>query len=94
MPEKEPGCAAATGVVVGQALQHRQDEWRIHLEAGQEPDIFANLYKNLYGAKVKLVAGYPGTNEIALVASHDIIFGIVQAVHSGPNCSPVRQVSR
>src|SRR5262245_44250393 len=31
-----------------------------------EPDIFANLYKNLFGAKVKLVPGYPGTNEITL----------------------------
>jgi tripartite-type tricarboxylate transporter receptor subunit TctC len=31
---------------------------------GGEPDMFALLYKNVFGAKVKLVTGYPGTNEI------------------------------
>ena len=41
-----------------------------------EPDIFANLYKNLYGAKVKLVAGYPGTNEIALAMERGEVDGV------------------
>ncbi len=41
-----------------------------------EPDIFANLYKNLFGAKVKLVAGYPGTNEIALAMERGEVDGL------------------
>ncbi len=41
-----------------------------------EPDIFANLYKNLYGAKVKLVAGYPGTNEIMLATERGEVDGV------------------
>ena len=41
-----------------------------------EPDIFANLYKNLYGAKVKLVAGYPGTNEITLAMERGEVDGV------------------
>ncbi len=41
-----------------------------------EPDIFANLYKNVFGAKVKLVAGYPGTNEIALAMERGEVEGL------------------
>ena len=41
-----------------------------------EPDIFANLYKNLFGAKIKLVAGYPGTNEIALATERGEVEGL------------------
>jgi tripartite-type tricarboxylate transporter receptor subunit TctC len=41
-----------------------------------EPDIFANLYKNLFGAKVKLVAGYPGTNEITLAMERGEVDGL------------------
>lgn len=41
-----------------------------------EPDIFANLYKNIFGAKVKLVAGYPGTNEIALAMERGEVDGL------------------
>jgi tripartite-type tricarboxylate transporter receptor subunit TctC len=31
---------------------------------GGEPDMFALLYRSVFGAKVKLVTGYPGTAEI------------------------------
>ena len=31
--------------------------------AGSDPDIWTLLYKNVFGAKAKLVAGYPGTND-------------------------------
>ena len=41
-----------------------------------DPDIFANLYKNLFGAKVKLVAGYPGTNEITLAVERGEVEGL------------------
>ncbi|MBX9776056.1 MAG: hypothetical protein K2Y71_16875 [Xanthobacteraceae bacterium] len=41
-----------------------------------EPDIFANLYKNVFGAPVKLVAGYPGTNEITLAMERGEVDGL------------------
>jgi tripartite-type tricarboxylate transporter receptor subunit TctC len=41
-----------------------------------EPDIFANLYRNVFGAKVKLVAGYPGTNEITLAMERGEVEGL------------------
>jgi tripartite-type tricarboxylate transporter receptor subunit TctC len=41
-----------------------------------EPDIFANLYKNVFGARVKLVAGYPGTNEITLAMERGEVEGL------------------
>jgi tripartite-type tricarboxylate transporter receptor subunit TctC len=41
-----------------------------------EPDIFANLYKNVFGAKIKLVAGYPGTNEITLAMERGEVDGL------------------
>jgi tripartite-type tricarboxylate transporter receptor subunit TctC len=41
-----------------------------------EPDIFANLYKNLFGGKIKLVAGYPGTNEITLAMERGEVDGV------------------
>src|SRR5215216_1258404 len=33
---------------------------------GADPDIFALLYKNVFGAKVKLVTGYHGTSNLTL----------------------------
>jgi tripartite-type tricarboxylate transporter receptor subunit TctC len=41
-----------------------------------EPDIFANLYRRLYGSKARLVAGYPGTNEIALAMERGEVDGL------------------
>jgi tripartite-type tricarboxylate transporter receptor subunit TctC len=41
-----------------------------------EPDIFANLYKNVFGAPVKLVPGYPGTNEITLAMERGEVDGL------------------
>jgi tripartite-type tricarboxylate transporter receptor subunit TctC len=41
-----------------------------------EPDIFAKLYKNVFGAKIKLVAGYPGTNEITLAMERGEVEGV------------------
>ena len=41
-----------------------------------EPDIFARLYKNVFGAPIKLVAGYPGTNEIMLAMERGEVDGL------------------
>ena len=41
-----------------------------------EPDIFARLYKNVFGAPVKLVPGYPGTNEITLAMERGEVDGL------------------
>jgi len=34
--------------------------------SGSDPDIYALLLKNAFGAKLKLISGYPGTAELAL----------------------------
>jgi tripartite-type tricarboxylate transporter receptor subunit TctC len=44
--------------------------------ASSEPDIFARLYKNVFGAPIKLVAGYPGTNEISLAMERGEVDGL------------------
>jgi tripartite-type tricarboxylate transporter receptor subunit TctC len=44
--------------------------------AGADSDIFARLYKNIFGAKIKLVSGYPGTNDITLAMERGEVDGI------------------
>ena len=34
--------------------------------ADADPDIYAKLYKNVFGAKIRLASGFPGTSNIAL----------------------------
>lgn len=41
-----------------------------------EPDIFARLYKNVFDAPIKLVPGYPGTNEITLAMERGEVEGL------------------
>ena len=41
-----------------------------------EPDIFARLYKNVLDAPIKLVPGYPGTNEITLAMERGEVDGL------------------
>src|SRR5258708_36639621 len=43
--------------------------------AGAEPDVFANLYRHVFGAKARLVTGYPGTNDISLAMERQEIDG-------------------
>jgi tripartite-type tricarboxylate transporter receptor subunit TctC len=43
---------------------------------GADPDVYALLYKNVFGAKVKLVAGYHGTNEITLAMERGEVDGL------------------
>jgi tripartite-type tricarboxylate transporter receptor subunit TctC len=44
--------------------------------AGADSDIYAHLYKNIFGAPIKLVSGYPGTNEIVLAMERGEVDGI------------------
>src|SRR5215469_804477 len=43
--------------------------------AGADPDVFARLIKNVFGAKVKLVSGYPGTNDASLAVERGEVDG-------------------
>jgi tripartite-type tricarboxylate transporter receptor subunit TctC len=44
--------------------------------AGSDPNIFALMYKNVFGARVKLVSGYPGTNDIMLAMERGEVDGL------------------
>jgi len=43
---------------------------------GADPDLFALLYKNVFGAKVKLVTGYHGTNDTTLAMERGEVDGL------------------
>jgi len=43
---------------------------------GADPDIFALLYKNVFGARVKLVTGYHGTNDTVLAMERGEVDGL------------------
>jgi tripartite-type tricarboxylate transporter receptor subunit TctC len=49
---------------------------------GSDPDVFANVIKNVYGAKAKLVTGYPGTAEMFLAMERDELGGICGVSYS------------
>jgi tripartite-type tricarboxylate transporter receptor subunit TctC len=44
--------------------------------SGADSDIYARLYKNVLGARIKLVSGYPGTNDITLAMERGEVDGI------------------
>jgi tripartite-type tricarboxylate transporter receptor subunit TctC len=44
--------------------------------AGSDPNIFTLLYRNVFGARIKLVNGYPGTNEIQLAVERGEVDGL------------------
>jgi tripartite-type tricarboxylate transporter receptor subunit TctC len=44
--------------------------------AGADPDLFAQLYKNVFGAKMKLVTGYPGTADVVLAMERREVDGL------------------
>jgi tripartite-type tricarboxylate transporter receptor subunit TctC len=46
------------------------------LGADADPDIWALLYKNVFGAKVQLVSGYPGTNDVTLAMERGEVDGL------------------
>jgi tripartite-type tricarboxylate transporter receptor subunit TctC len=47
-----------------------------------DPDIYANLVKNLFGAPIKLVRGYPGSNDIALAMERREVDGVCALSYS------------
>jgi tripartite-type tricarboxylate transporter receptor subunit TctC len=44
--------------------------------AAADSDIYARLYNNVLGTKIKLVSGYPGTNDITLAMERGEVEGI------------------
>ena len=44
--------------------------------AAADSDIYARLYNNVLGTKIKLVSGYPGTNDITLAMERGEVDGI------------------
>ena len=44
--------------------------------AGADPDIWTLLYKHVFGAKVQLVSGYPGTNDVVLAMERGEVDGL------------------
>ena len=46
------------------------------LGADADPDIWALLYKNVFGAKAQLVTGYPGTNDVVLAMERGEVDGL------------------
>ena len=43
--------------------------------SGSDPDVFATIMRNLFGVKLRLVSGYPGTPEITLAIERGEIDG-------------------
>jgi tripartite-type tricarboxylate transporter receptor subunit TctC len=43
---------------------------------GADPDAFALLLRNMFGAKLKLISGYPGTNEATLAMERGEVSGV------------------
>ena len=46
------------------------------LGADADPDIWALLYKNVFGARIQLVTGYPGTNDVTLAMERGEVDGL------------------
>jgi tripartite-type tricarboxylate transporter receptor subunit TctC len=46
------------------------------LGGGADPDIFALMLRNMFGAKLKLVSGYPGTNDGTLAMERGEVNGM------------------
>ncbi len=43
--------------------------------SGSDPDIFATMIKNVFGAKLRLIPGYPGTSEMTLAIERGEVEG-------------------
>ena len=42
---------------------------------GSDPDVYALMLKNVFGVKLRLVSGYPGTTEMALAVERGEVDG-------------------
>ena len=49
---------------------------------GSDPDVFANVIDKVYGAKAKLVTGYPGTAEMFLAVERGELAGVCGVSYS------------
>lgn len=63
------------------AVKDWQDLFKSEYKAGGEgkgadPDVYATLIKNSFGAKVKLVTGYPGSSNISLAMERGEVDGM------------------
>jgi tripartite-type tricarboxylate transporter receptor subunit TctC len=47
-----------------------------------DPNIYANLVKNLFGAPIRVVSGYPGSNEITLAMERGEVDGVCALSYS------------
>jgi tripartite-type tricarboxylate transporter receptor subunit TctC len=47
-----------------------------------DPNVYANLVKNVFGAPIKVVNGYPGSNEIALAMERGEVDGVCALSYS------------
>jgi tripartite-type tricarboxylate transporter receptor subunit TctC len=47
-----------------------------------DPNIYANLVKNLFGAPIRVVTGYPGSNEITLAMERGEVDGVCALSYS------------
>jgi tripartite-type tricarboxylate transporter receptor subunit TctC len=47
-----------------------------------DPNVYANLVKNLFGAPIKVVNGYPGSNEIVLAMERGEVDGVCALSYS------------
>jgi tripartite-type tricarboxylate transporter receptor subunit TctC len=43
---------------------------------GADPDVFANLYNNVFGTKIKIISGYRGTNPMILALERGEVEGL------------------
>ena len=43
---------------------------------GADPDVFANLYNNVFGTKIKIISGYRGTNPMILAMERGEVDGL------------------
>ena len=61
-----------------QDLRRHADQTLHHGRArqGADPDIFALMLRNVFGAKLKLVSGYPGTNDATLAMERGEVNGV------------------
>ncbi|MGH6770612.1 MAG: hypothetical protein ACRECO_16495, partial [Xanthobacteraceae bacterium] len=43
---------------------------------GADPDVFANLYNNVFGSRIKIISGYRGTNPMILAMERGEVEGL------------------
>ena len=57
---------------------------------GSDPDVYALMLKNVFGVKLKLISGYPGTTEMALAVERGEVDGARELVVDQPEVAQAR----